>query len=383
MCLMTSTISSSHRPRSSGDRTALWISGHDAHPSWEYFQGTTTWRSPGEQTADAFRAVLAELGEAGLGVDDLTSVTEYVPMSAIAAYPEIEQARNEFLGHRSVPVRTKVVDRLLKPGAAIEIEVSAHPGATLTGTDSSRWHRSAVAEADEIVTLPTMVPIDEEGRIVDAGDVVGQYRYCLERAAMLLEHLGLSLADVVRTLDYATPETVDKYPHDLRIEMFGPLYPCSFGINNTGMHVPGVLTAVDMIASRLPAKKVQPAGWNRYDGLSYSPAIKIGRRLVMSGTVALDQPKATPMYVGRPAKQAELIYENIATMLAAAGGTFNHLVKCNEYLVPGSVDSYAEISAARRALLGDAQPALTTVVCTRMQWPVFQMECVPTAILDA
>jgi enamine deaminase RidA (YjgF/YER057c/UK114 family) len=379
---MTDATTISFRPRSfGGGGEAFWLSGHSSSAAWEYFTANSTGMlGVGEQTAIAFVEAAQALQEAGLTLNDVTSITEYVPMSSLKKYDEIESARKSALGDRHVPVRTKVVHQLLHPGTAIEIEVSATSGAIIENSDDSRWNRSTVADADEIVTLPTMLPIDEEGRIVAAGDIVGQYRYCLLRAEGLLQKLGLSLRNVVRTLDYSTPPTMEEYPHDLRKEMLGPVYPCAFGILNNEMQVPGVLVAVDIVASRLPAEVVNP-GWSRYDGLSYSPALKVGRRLLMSGTVSLDQVKAWPMHYGDVVSQAQLTYENIGAMLSAAGGTPQDLVKMNEYLVPDSIPEYAEISKLRQTFLAGAKPAVTTVVCSRMQWPVFMIEVVPTALL--
>ncbi|MFT4011498.1 MAG: RidA family protein [Nocardioidaceae bacterium] len=373
----------SYRPKSSGGRQdAMWLSGRTADPAWEYFDVRGTFgMGVGEQAARAYAAIEVELARGSQSFADVTSVTEYVPMGSLRRYGEIEDARVEALGGRAVPVRTKVVDRLLHSGAAVEIEVSAHPGAVVSGGDPSRWHRSTVSDTDELVTLPTLLPIDTEGRIVAAGSLEGQYRYCLERAAELLQPLGLSLANVVKTLDYSTRPTLADYPFELRKAMLGPVYPTGFGICNAEMHVPGVLLALEVTASRLPAVPVNP-GWSRFKDLAYNPALKIGRLLLLSGFVSMDQGRAWPLHYGDAVAQAELVYENIGTVLAAAGATPRNLVKVNEYLVPESIPDYAEMSAVRQRFLGGAEPAITSSVCTSMQWPVFLLETISTAILD-
>lgn len=373
----------SDRPASRTDETGrLWMSGRSATPDLRYFHADPReTMGAAEQVRMAFAAIELELAARGRSLSDVASVTEYVPIGSLRDYGEIAAARDLAIGGRSVPVRTKIVHRLLHASARIEFDVSAGPGATAANRDHSAWHRSVVSTNDDLVTLPTLLPIDEQNRIIAAGDIVGQYRYCLERADQLLGQLGLSLGNVVRTLDYSTPLTAELYPHDLRREMLGPVYPCAFSILNDAMHVPGVLVSLDIVASRLPGRVVNP-GWSRYDGLSYSPAVQVGRRLFMSGTVALDQVKAWPMYYGDPVRQAELTYRNIAAMLAAAGAGPGALVKLNEYLVPEAVPFYPQISAARQAFLGAATPAITSVVCSQMLWPVFLFEAIPTAILD-
>ncbi len=377
------------RPEAAATGSLGWLSGDNGSTEPGYLPvGTSRADSVAVRAERAFARATASLAAIGMTVEHVTSITEYVAVAALRQYGALEAARIGWLGGRSAPVRTKIVERLFGDSGGIEIEATASHGndrpggATSATSDLSRWHRSVVSEVDGLVTLPTLLPIDEKGSIVAGGDFLGQYAYVLDRAHALLAGIGMSLADVARVQEFSTPLTVDEDAHTLRRRMLGPVYPASFGILNSELHVPGVLVALDLEAARTPREVVNP-GWGRYESLPYEPAIRTGRHLLMSGTVALDQVRAWPMYYDKPVEQARLIYDNIDAMLVAAGADRSALVTLVEYLSPAAVDHYIEICAVRQDYLGEAAPAVTTVVSSRLKWPTFMMEVVPTAYLPA
>ena len=98
-------------------------------------------------------------------------------------------------------------------------------------------------EADGVVHLPTILPLDERGERGRAGDPGGQYAYCLERADALLREAGLSLDVAVATYDYSTPATRDDYrkTHAVRKERLGGagVFPAAGGILMSRLHAPG------------------------------------------------------------------------------------------------------------------------------------------------
>jgi enamine deaminase RidA (YjgF/YER057c/UK114 family) len=384
------------RPEGTTSGSLSWLSGINGSSDSGYLPaGTIRGDSVATRAEKAFARAGDSLAATEMTVADVTSVTEYVASSALKQYGDLEAARVCWLGGNAVPVRTKIVEDLLGDTTGIEVEVTAsrgdhRPGGERAGepadhpvdADVSRWHRSVLSEVDGLVLLPTLLPIDRKGRIIAGGDFLGQYAYVLERAAELLEGIGMSITDVARVQEYSTPPTVDEDAQALRRQIFGPIYPASFGILNNELHIPGVLVALDLEAARTPRTVVNP-GWARYEALPYVPAIRTGRTLLMSGTVALDQAKAWPMHYGKAARQAQLIYENIDAMLAAAGASRSALVTLVEYLSPAAVPYYAEICAVRQDYLGDATPAITTVVSSMLKWPTFMMEVVSTAYLEA
>ena len=137
-------------------------------------------RHMSDQVRTAWAKIGAILESGGLGYADVVRVVEYVKPEGIERYAEADAVRREvFKGHQPV-VNTVPVKALLRPEAFIEIEVtaSAAPGAKLSSG---------------VVFLPTVQPLDDQGNIVGAGDVVAQTRAIFERAGRMLGALGAGL----------------------------------------------------------------------------------------------------------------------------------------------------------------------------------------------
>jgi enamine deaminase RidA (YjgF/YER057c/UK114 family) len=359
------------------DGTA-WLSGHSAS---EHDPGSGRMVVRGgmrEQTRTAYAKIAAILEAAGLGPADVTSLTENVTVAGIEEYEETAAVRREVFGAHQPAVRTVVVDRLLRPAALVEIEVHAARGG---GTGSPGGVREA---GDGSVVLPTVLPLDDDGEVVHEGDLVGQYAYCLDRADALLGGVGLTLADAVTTYDYTTPATRDVYrrTHRARKERLGGkgVLPGAGGILMSRLHRPGVLVALDVTASRLPLRQVNP-GWSRYDTLTYAPGVLAGRTLYMSGFAALDLETQEALHPGDVVAQAEVTYRAVLDVVAAAGGGPEHLVSTIEYVCPEGLGDYRGVAAVRQRMLRAPWPASTGAVCAGLLRPEFLLEVFPTALL--
>lgn len=339
----------------------------------------------GEQARTAYAKQAAILEAAGLTMADVTRVVENVTVAGLDHYDEAQQVRDEVFGAHKPTVVTVIVDRLVRAKALIEVEVHASPGggeALVIGADGS-WRRETVRRGhDGAVYLPTLLPIDADGEIVAPGDIVGQYFYCLERAGELLEKAGLSLSHLVATTDYSTPETRERYPKTgrARRDLLGPVYPGAAGILMSRLHAPGVLLAVDAIASTYLPEPVNP-GWARYDTLTYLPGLRAGNTLYMSGFASLDMETQQATHAGDLRKQAEATYGAIAETLAAVGATPADLLTTVEYVTPAGLPDYRVVADVRREILSAPYPASTGVVCGGLLRDEFLLEVVPTAVI--
>jgi enamine deaminase RidA (YjgF/YER057c/UK114 family) len=262
------------------------------------------------------------------------------------------------------------VKSLLRPEAFIEIEVSAaaQPGSR---------------ETAGVVYLPTVQPVDDQGNLVGAGDVVAQARAIFERAGRMLAALGLGFDRVVKTLDYLTPAALAAYKGTARVrkEHLGPVYPAAAGILMPRLAHPQALIQYDFIASRDTPVAVNP-GWTRYQKLTYSPAVRTGKLLFMSGQGALDPASERVQFDGDVVAQADYTYQNILKVLAAAGGGPQHLVKTIEYVTPAALARYREVARVREKLLREPWPASTGLVCEALLRPEMQIEIDPFAVLE-
>lgn len=324
-----------------------------------------------EQTRTAYAKIEAILRAARFGLGDIVRVVEYVTTRAIADHAEAERVRREVLGSARPVVNTVCVDRLLRPDALIEIEVVA-----------AKEPSAAATAVDGIVYLSSQLPLDEDGRIVGDGDLVAQTRAIYERAGRALRAAGLGWDRVTKTVDYISPAALPAYRQtgQIRREHLGPVFPAAAGIVMERLAHPAALIQLDIIASRHAPAAVD-AGWERYRKLTYSPAVRAGNVLFLSGQAALDPATERAVAAGDVVAQAEYTYGNILTVLRAAGVGPESLVKTVEYVTPAGLGRYRETAAVRSRMLREPYPASTGIVCERLLRPEFEIEVDPLAIV--
>ena len=348
--------------------TGAYLSGHTASEHDPATKRMVVRGGMTDQVRTAYAKIGAILEAAGYGYGDVVRIVEYVKPEGIERYAEAAAVRAEVFGAHQPTVNTVPVKALLRPEAFIEIEVTAGP---------------AIRDSAGVVFLPSVQPVDDQGNIIGAGDVVAQTRAVFEKAGKLLAALGLGFSNVVKTLDYTTPAALANYKVTGRVrkEHLGPVYPGSAGILMPRLLHPEALIQYDFTASRETPVAINP-GWTRYQKLSYSPAVKAGKMLFMSGQGALDPETERMLFDGDIVAQAEYTYQNILKVLAAAGGGPEHLVKTIEYVTPPGLARYREVAAVRARLLREPYPASTGLVCEVLLRPEMLIEVDPFAILD-
>jgi len=332
------------------------------------------------QVRTAWAKIGAILEAAGFGYQDVVRIVEYVRPEGIERYAEAAAVRDEVFGGHRPAVHTVPVKALLRPEAFIEIEVTAGP--TAAGPAGSAVSGSA-RESAGVVYLGTVQPLDDRGAIVGAGDVVAQTRAVFERAGRLLAAFGLGFDRVVKTVDYLTAAALPAYKGTGRVrrEFLGPVYPGAAGIIMPRLLHPEALIQYDFIATRDQPVAVNP-GWERYGKLTYSPAVRAGKLLFMSGQGSLDPATERVVFEGDVAAQAEYTYGNILKVLAAAGAGPANLAKTIEYVTPAGLARYREVAAVRARLLTEPFPASTGLVCEALLRPEMLIEVDPFAIID-
>ena len=358
--------------------SSLYLSGHSAS---EYDQASGAIIVKGgmtDQARTAWHKIKAILEAGGATLADVVRVVEYVTPNGIAAYPEANRVRAEMLDGGSAALNTVVVQQLLRPQALIEIEVIARRGQVQPA--NSKLHGR---ENDGIVYLSSLLPLDEGGSLIAAGDLVEQTRAIFRRAAEVLDSFELGLSDIVKTVDYLTPEGLGEYKKtaDVRRECFSPIFPAATGIIMPRLAHPGALIQIDIIASRRPRAVINP-GWSSYDKLTYSPGIRTGNLLFISGHAAIDPNTGRSVHPGNIVVQSEYIYGKIFDIVNAAGGSPEHLVKTIEYVTPAGLSRYREVANVRTRVMREPMPASTGVVCERLLRPEFQLEVDSFAIIE-
>lgn len=129
-----------------------------------------------------------------------------------------------------------------------------------------------------------------------------------------------------------------------------------------------------------PFSAVVPAGgWN--DRYTYSPAVRAGNLLYISGMTASDA-KGSIVGEGDIVRQTEYIYEKMAAVLAAAGADLSHVVETTDYFVDQK--DYDRTAAVRRKVFGGPPyPAATGVRVAGLIRPAALIEIKALAVIKA
>jgi 2-iminobutanoate/2-iminopropanoate deaminase len=95
----------------------------------------------------------------------------------------------------------------------------------------------------------------------------------------------------------------------------------------------------------------------------YSQAIRAGNLLFASGQIPID-PVTEAMVVGDIATQTRRVFENIAGVLKAAGGSFDHVVKTTVFLA--DMSDFAAMNTVYAEYFAKPAPARSTVQVARL-----------------
>ncbi|MBW6455507.1 MAG: RidA family protein [Trueperaceae bacterium] len=105
----------------------------------------------------------------------------------------------------------------------------------------------------------------------------------------------------------------------------------------------------------------------------YSQAIRIGDLVFTSGNLPM-RPDGS-MVEGDIAVQAEQVMENLQAVLAAAGTTLGHAVKCTCFLA--DMNDFAAFNEVYGRYFGEGAPARSTVEVARLPKDArIEVECV-------
>ncbi len=92
---------------------------------------------------------------------------------------------------------------------------------------------------------------------------------------------------------------------------------------------------------------------------TFSPAVRAGNLLFISGTTAADE-HGQIVGPGDIVAQTRYIFEKFGRLLRAAGGGFEHIVATTDYVT--TTDNYARTAAVRLEFFGDRFPTATGVI---------------------
>jgi 2-iminobutanoate/2-iminopropanoate deaminase len=95
----------------------------------------------------------------------------------------------------------------------------------------------------------------------------------------------------------------------------------------------------------------------------YSPAIRAGNLLFLSGQIPID-PVSGALVQGGIAAQTDQVMRNIAALLKAAGAGFEHVVRTTVFLT--DMNEFAAMNECYARFVADPPPARATVQVARL-----------------
>jgi 2-iminobutanoate/2-iminopropanoate deaminase len=95
----------------------------------------------------------------------------------------------------------------------------------------------------------------------------------------------------------------------------------------------------------------------------YSPAIRAGNLLFLSGQIPID-PASQTLVTGSIEAQTEQVMRNIGELLTAAGAGFEHVVRTTVFLA--DMNEFAAMNGVYATFVVDPPPARATVQVSRL-----------------
>lgn len=127
-------------------------------------------------------------------------------------------------------------------------------------------------------------------------------------------------------------------------------------------------------------RMITAAGSTWPERYTYSPALRVGNLLFLSGTTATDE-NGKIVAPGDIVGQTRYIYEKFADLLAAAGGGLEHIVETTEYIT--TTENYRGTADLRRAIFTPPYPTATGVIVAGLLREGALIEISAVAVLPA
>ena len=207
------------------------------------------------------------------------------------------------------------------PGAGADIRVVSPPGVRVVGP------YSPAVLAGDFLYVSGQGGRDDEGRLPET--IEGQVRQTLLNLKAIVEAGGLTLRHVVYAQVYLTDMAHLDAMERVWREFF-PTDPPARAVLGVHKLPTGIAVEINAVGHRDLSRRqpIVPAGYPTDQ--SWSPAVKAGNRLFLSGALGADI--ATGRVPADADAQVQLALDNLRRVLAAAHLDFRHVVFVNPYL---------------------------------------------------
>jgi enamine deaminase RidA (YjgF/YER057c/UK114 family) len=243
-------------------------------------------------------------------------------------------------------------------------------------------HYSRALRAGDTVLQSGTTAIDRRGNVRGIGDVAAQVDAIMRIAEWSMGKAGGRLADVVRSRVYLTDIALADAAARALARYFGDASPALTVVGVTGLARPEQLIEIEFDAvdgAGSSARRIS-SGRAIEREYAYSRAVRVGDRVFISGTTALN----THGVVEGPGdmyRQTRAAMETILAALAQAGGAPGDLVYTKTFLT--DLAKAADYTRAWLEALGDVRPASTLLGIPGLVLPEMLIEIEAEAIIGA
>ena len=124
-------------------------------------------------------------------------------------------------------------------------------------------------------------------------------------------------------------------------------------------------------------ERLNPSGTTQ--PTAYTQLVRAGKTLYFSGQTAVNE-KGELIGKGDMRAQVRQVYENLKSLLASQGATFDHLVKITIYTL--SIDEFRKAGDIREEYTGGKAPASTLLQIDQLASPDYLLEIEGIAVLE-
>ena len=340
----------------------------------------------GAQTRNVFENMKSRLEKMGIGLADLVRLNTYyvfdgAEKDATKYWEDMTKVRLEYFpdpGPAATAVRIKGMPYAEQ---LIQIEGIALRGSSrnirqrIMPSGSWDWSISVPLSqgwrVGERIFVGGQISADERGKSVHVGDLDAQTRNIFKFIGNVLSDAGGSFDDVVHVKvcfkhDNHLP-TGQSYA-DRIMEVATEFVTgknavlTAFGVD---LLYPGLDLEIDAMAIIDPERKrlAKSLAGGGYQPDDYSDGVSATGEIFVGGQVALGDNGAV-LAPEDASGQARIVFERLASVLAADGATLDDVVKLNLFFVAEdgeTAETFAALSAAWTNIAPDAHPAMTPV----------------------
>ena len=338
------------------------------------------------QTRNVFENMKSSLAKLGLRFEDLARINTYYVFAgadedATQYWEDMTQIRLEYFPDPG-PVGTAVrIKAMPYEGQLIQIEGVAIRGKSrairqrIMPDGSWDWSiplpLSQGWRVGERIFVGDQISADEQGKSVHVGNLSAQTHNIFKFIGNVLSDAGASFDDVVHVKvcfkhDSREPsgQTFADKIMDVAAQYAGASGSVltAFGVD---LLYPGLDLEIDAMAIADPARRPLSGSvtGGRYQPDNFSDGVRAAGEIYIGGQTALSVDGAV-LAPGDIAGQARIVFERLASVLAADSATLNDVVKLNLFFVAdaaASAQAFHTISAVWADIAPGAHPAMTPV----------------------